>query len=335
MRLKTLATALLALALLVPASAGAYTPRHGKPCRHGYVKRFKHVKIEHGKRKGHRRKVRVCVKAKHQSATKIPPGPGTPAKTKLHAHLDPTFVRNPLDPFQVTYAYSASATQEVLGAATLSAEEPAPLPSGVLAFYSDGKLECAENVGGTKTGAECPVSYQALGSHEVTTIYSSGEQSATESETEVIEPLGTSARIGLSYEQFGDPAELASGWYWVGDLKLTTNSDPAGAGSAFDCGEPPAESNGVLTANGCFILGGSEALTEHVYATGACSSSDIHIQGSPPSTIEPSVLWPQRDDLEQGVFHLRATAGSHQGYAASETTVPLQFTITWRPEGCP
>ena len=67
----------------------------------------------------HRRQVKMrfgkCKRQAPKSAAPTPvPSPAS-AKVKLHAHLDPTYTRNPLDPFEVTYAYSASATQEPIG----------------------------------------------------------------------------------------------------------------------------------------------------------------------------------------------------------------------------
>ena len=156
---------LLALALLAHDAVG-YVPKHGKRCHHGYVTKHRVVK-----RHGHRRRVRVCVK-RHSGAT-----PSPSRRTVLHAHLDPTFTRDPGDPFRVTYQFSASATSEAVASASLasaSVEESTPLPSGVLSLYSDGSLECAINVGGSSDSGECPVRYAALGQHRVTTIYTSG-----------------------------------------------------------------------------------------------------------------------------------------------------------------
>jgi hypothetical protein len=147
------ALAVFAVAFLASAAFGARQPHRyapkGNHCRKGY-------------RKVHKRHHKIfCVR----KATKGAGKPIAVPKVRLHAHLDPTFTRDPLDPFKVTYTYSASATQEVVGRASISSEDAAPLPSGVLALYSDGKLECAVNVGSGVEGSECPVSYQALGEH--------------------------------------------------------------------------------------------------------------------------------------------------------------------------
>lgn len=196
MRFLTILAALVIFwALAVsPAFAGKsphrYSPKAGAHCR----KHYKRVK--------HRKRV-FCVKRAAKSQR--------PEDVKLHAHLDPAFTRDPLNPFRVTYAYSASATEESVGRSSAPArasdEAPAQLPSGVLAFYSDGSLECAVNVGGAVMGGECPVTYQALGQHRVTTIYTSGEESATETEIETIDPLSTLTNVTIDYYDLGSGPE--------------------------------------------------------------------------------------------------------------------------------
>lgn len=199
----------LALALALPASASAHKPQHYRlqhhhaHCRHGF-----HRKAV----RRHRRRVVLCVQTKHHrkphprpidTSTPAPtPTSSAPSRTVvLHAHLDPSFTRDPHNPFRVTYAFSASATAEPSGrTAKLAASEPAPLPEGVLALYSDGALECAINVGGEATGGECPVTYAALGEHTVTTIYTSGETAATATEVESIQPIATTTTAALTYE---------------------------------------------------------------------------------------------------------------------------------------
>ena len=167
-----------------------YSPKHGAKCR------------THYKRVKHRHKA-YCVRTRSTRESARHPASVLPVQLdrKLHSHLDPTFTRDPLNPFKVTYAYSASASQEAAPQlrAVGVAEEPAPLPSGVLSLFSDGKLECAINVGGSATGSECPVGYQTLGSHTVTIIYTSGEQSATETEVEQIDPLATDTTLTVDY----------------------------------------------------------------------------------------------------------------------------------------
>ncbi|HTZ63472.1 MAG TPA: hypothetical protein VMB51_05155 [Solirubrobacteraceae bacterium] len=163
-------------------------PKHER-CRTDYWKRVEHRRIH-----GREVKQTWCVWRAPKPAAGLAPAsapavhPAAPAPRPsyaLHAHLDPSFTQDPADPLNVTYSYSASAEQLTDG---VSEDAPA-LPSGVLAFYSDGLLACSIDVGGAATGGECPVSYEHFGSHEVDVIYSSGEASATTGvETVAIEP---------------------------------------------------------------------------------------------------------------------------------------------------
>ncbi|MGH2878964.1 MAG: hypothetical protein ACRDK4_05070 [Solirubrobacteraceae bacterium] len=193
------AAATLMLAAAFAASASAHPVKHHLHCKPHYVKRTVTIrKHRHGRLvKVHKT---VCVKVKVKAQPTPAPQAVAPASRaiKLKAHLDPSFTRDPSDPFKVTYAYSASATSELL-AAPLTAE-PAPLPEGVLSLYNDGLLACSINVGATAAGGECPVTYSKLGEHTVTTIYSSGATSATETEVEHIEPIATKVTLTASYE---------------------------------------------------------------------------------------------------------------------------------------
>jgi hypothetical protein len=313
MHFRTLAIALAVFGLVAASPVLAKSPHrytlHGKHCKRGY-------------RKARRPHKTFCIK---RPAKK---GAALAEKVKLHAHLDPSYTRNPLDPFEVTYAYSASATQEPLGrSASISAEEPASLPSGVLAFYSDGRLECAVNVGGSAVGSECPVEYQALGEHRVTTIYSSGEQSATETEVESIQPLPTSTGLDLSYEA-RVPLATTGGLWWIGDLKLNTTASPTGLAVSIGCG---GGAPNHLTTSGCYEINNSH---QHVYAnpTGSCSAPElgaIYIAESPSTT--GSALMPE--DVELGAYHARASVAGVDGYMPSEAITPIQFTpeVTFAP----
>jgi hypothetical protein len=332
MRLKTLALALLLFGLLTAGAEGAtrktsgphrYSPKQGHHCKRGY------------RRVKHRHKV-LCIKRRHKK-----PAPKTTAseKVKLHAHLDPTYTRDPLNPFKVTYDYSASATQEPVAAASASSEAPAPLPSGVLAFYSDGKLECAINVGGAIDSSVCPVTYTALGNHTVTTIYSSGEQSATETEVEHIAPLPTTTTLSVTYEPLKAPVPVPdSSWEWVGDLAITWGAEPSAVSAHVDCGEEPSQPFGVVTASGCYRFNGVPE-HEHVYEwPGGCDEATN--KGVGPVYISSSFTDPNpaaqipAKKFEDGAYHLRASvaAGSiggssvaNAGYLPSEATAPLQF----------
>ena len=171
-------------------------------CKAQYVKKVERVKV---KKHGHTRVVSeaFCVRLASKTvlpkvvAPITPPGPVvTPpasfvpqapghVETVLHAHIDPSFVQSPTDPYKVTYQYSASATEGSSGTSVAS------LPEGVLNLFSDGLLACSINVGGQVMGGECTVIYAKLGEHGVIVTYTSGTSNGTETYVEHIEPFPT------------------------------------------------------------------------------------------------------------------------------------------------
>jgi hypothetical protein len=172
-------------------------------CKAQYVKKVARVKV---KKHGHTRVVSetICVRLASKTvlpkvvAPITPPGPvvtppasSVPApvpgrvETVLHAHIDPSFVQSPTDPYKVTYQYSASATEGSSGTPV------ANLPEGVLNLFSDGLLACSINVGGPVMGGECTVTYTKLGEHGVIVTYTSGTSNGTETYVEHIEPFPT------------------------------------------------------------------------------------------------------------------------------------------------
>ncbi|MFZ2050934.1 MAG: hypothetical protein WAU69_08405 [Solirubrobacteraceae bacterium] len=198
-------TAAVLLTLALPGAASAHAKPKTVHCKSGYAREARKVKERRHGKTIHVR-VEVCVKRKASKATPETLAPSAPAvkrTVKLHAHLDPTLARDPTNPFQVTYSYSASATTETLtdGAALDAPAEPTSLPDGVLTLYNEGLLACSINVGAETTGGECPILYSSLGDHTVTTIYTAGEGSATETETENIEPFATTTTVSARYEQ--------------------------------------------------------------------------------------------------------------------------------------
>lgn len=187
-KLATLTAAVL-VSLAAPVSVLATTsnkpyqlkhPKH-EHCRAHYVKRLEAHRV-HGKRVKQTWCVYVAPKIETSgTAPAVAPPATAPAATtakpsySLHARLDPSFTQDPADPLDVTYSYSASAEtlSENIAQATPS------LPSGVLAFYSEGLLACSIDVGGETTGGECAVAYSTFGAHSIDAVYSSGEASAT------------------------------------------------------------------------------------------------------------------------------------------------------------
>jgi hypothetical protein len=212
-KLTLLLTLAVIAALTFGATADGYVPKRGKACHKGYVKKHRVVK-----RHGHKKRVRVCVKKR-----KAAPGafPASTRRTLLHARLDPSYTRDPKDPFTVTYQYEGSASAVVTQQGEVT-EEPTPSPSGVLALYSDGSLECAINVGGPLDEAECPVTYLALGEHRVTTVYTAGDQSATATEVKTIEPLPTTTALTATFSP-APPHEASTGVYLLGELTAQTS----------------------------------------------------------------------------------------------------------------
>jgi len=182
-------------ALVLPAAAFAGTgkqyvlPHPGRErCKVHYVK-----KVERVKRREHHRTVKAretfCIYVAPKPATPPTAPPATVVASRtahLHAHLDPSFVQSPTNPFAITYSYSASASYSTEG---VSEESPEPnLPEGVLNLYADGLLACSINVGGNVTGGECPT-HETMGPHTVVVTYTSGQTSATETSIETVSPF--------------------------------------------------------------------------------------------------------------------------------------------------
>jgi len=141
-----------------------------------------------GKISGSGRSVEVTVVARGKghsarSTTSFTQG-GTvaisPKSTMLGVHLDPTYTQDINHQLNVTFQYSAAATQ---------GGSSRPLPSGILDFYSDGLLKCSIAVEGSTRGGDCPVVYKEFGHHTVITEYLSGSYNATETDVEDIEPI--------------------------------------------------------------------------------------------------------------------------------------------------
>ncbi len=168
------------LVVLVVASAvgpgDALSAGHNKTtklkCKTGFVRKAKIVR-KHGKP----RVVHYCRKKKVKKSAMPTPAPAVPPASEAakssgripHSHLDPTFERNPLDPFDTTWFYSASATEEITDAQGGVSTAPAPLPEGTLSFFVDGSLECAIDVGPGNESSHCPVTLKTLGPERVTT----------------------------------------------------------------------------------------------------------------------------------------------------------------------
>jgi len=327
-KILTIALAVLALAVAVaaPPALAANAPRHHK-APHRYALKHGHHCRKQYKRVRHGRKV-YCVRRKTRAVSKTAPAaPAAQApieKVKLKAHLDPTFTRNPLNPFEVTYSYSASASAQAFSteSVALGVEEPTPLPSGVLALYSDGKLECATNVGGSLSGSECPVTYEALGTHRVTTIYSSNElENATETETETIGPLATTTTTDATFVQ-QPPHEVSMNQWRVGTLGVSVQGSvpgtlSLGCGGEAGCIEP---ASGIGETPVYVEVGGFDDADEPIFELREPQASGDLVS---------------LDHFAAGTFHVRGTLSPAAGYIPSAATAPVTIVPTLLPVAFP
>jgi hypothetical protein len=125
----------------------------------------------------------------------------TGAKITYKTAVDPSFTQSPTDPLAVTYAYSANAIEQT-GQDTLNLAADDDLPSGILNLYSatvpggPQELYCSINVGGSTSGAGCPITYTTTGIYAVTTEYiPTGATAVTETDSETIAPYATTASL--------------------------------------------------------------------------------------------------------------------------------------------
>lgn len=267
---RTAALTILAM-LALAATASAHKPHKHKCPAHTIAK----TKIV--KRHGHKTRERVCVHATPRKpiVIHVPAQPGQPVPlakapapktTRLHAHVDPTFTQNPTDPADVTYAYSASASET--DALVLGAEDPTPeLPEGLLNLYSNGKLACSMTVAGSTEGGECPVTYTHFGEQTITTTYTSGAASATETETVTINPGATTTTLTATtatcdesttvyeWEFGGKHEELPITDQWC-SYTLTPKSTTA-AGGTDETTVSPADGVTMLTGSGTLTVAGT------------------------------------------------------------------------------
>lgn len=186
--------------------------------------------------------------------TTTPEGPGTPEEEvttgtpEVQAAIGLGFKQNPLVPNEVTWRYSATATRTVT-ADGVTETESVPLPEGALAFFVDGKLECEITALGAIAGSACTVDLQALGEHEVETIYSAtgGATSSTVTRTDFVDKYPTQTNLQVSVEpvapEYLEIGPNAYGFiqygFEVGRLRVTATTTP-GSYPTFDCEGQPA-----------------------------------------------------------------------------------------------
>jgi hypothetical protein len=272
--------------------------RHGRVvCTHRCKKHLKRVRQTYH-RMGHVRRRTACIRT-HQPAsathdttitTTVTGENGQQQTVRLRAHLDPTYTRNELDPYEVTYAYSASAAIEGSG----GTEEPAALPYGVLQLYNDGVLipGCSINVGGEVTGGNCLMNYRnngGLGEHTITTLYISGESSATITEVENIEPLPSSITIDRYEYVFDRNREGESGEESIGHFLITETTAPFAESELFSLGTETGISGWINGDEGKGIFPGTA-----IYWTPNGEFPPTHLSGwgtkTETKTFEPEVI---------------------------------------------
>lgn len=317
MRLRTLAVAVTGLALLASPAAQAKSvhsyplPQGKHHCRSGYRKVVK-------KHKG--RLAARCVKTKAKAAPVAPPV----ARRLLHAHLDPSFTQDPANPFSVDFSYSASASEEVFSEGR-ALVQPAPLPEGTLSFYLDGSLECAVNVGGANSSSQCPVALKSLGAHKAITTYTSGAESSTVTETEIISPVRTTSTLTAAYEESAESVWNPDKHAWlVGHLALYAATSPPSATNltapesfrSLNCDEEPS----------CVPILKEELVLEHAVLDPEGNAS-VPVYRTETSEVElgDGHLLVPAGEIEGGALHLRWTPFFNAGYEKSEAKTTLQF----------
>lgn len=332
--------------------------RHGRVvCTHRCKKHFKRVRKTY-RLKGRVRRKALCIKRSSKEGTTTPRAvTGENGKrVRLRAHLDPTYTRNPLDPYEVTYAYSASAGIERPG----GSEEPTALPYGVLQLYNDGVLipGCSINVGGEVTGGDCVMDYYqhgGLGEHTLTTLYISGESSATITEVENIEPLPSSIAIDKYEYMLDSTREGESGEESVGHFVITETATPFVESGFFylsiETGisgqvETEAEGGtfagtsiywtptGELPPTGLSGWGGAEAKTFTPKVIVSCTEPDPRVTIEPESFHKPWWHFPtpvaggrppnlRVSEFGDGSHPLTATRHATSGYTGSRASANI------------
>jgi hypothetical protein len=176
-------------------------------------------------------------------------GPGTPKEevptgaTQVQVAIGLGYKQNPLVPNEVTWRYSATATRTVTTDGVTETRS-VPLPEGELAFFVDGKLDCEITALGAIAGSACTVPLQALGEHEVETIYSAtgGGPSSTVTRTDFVDRYPTQTNLQVSVEpvapEYLEIGPNAYGFiqygFEVGRLRVTATTSPGGY-PTFDC----------------------------------------------------------------------------------------------------
>lgn len=363
-----LAAALIAGLIAVPASASALSKPEARSKSNAKVRTFlarsswaqrarigrcrhkaKHRVVCFGAVRGESRtcRVRIVVAGKRKRAKlrrrKCHAQPLRAARiVRLSAWLGSP-AREPLDPFRVTYPHGASATSQL---ASLGGEPaPEPTPPGVLALYVDGILECAENVNIANPDATCPVDYDALGTHKVTTIYTSGSESAADTMVHDVEPLATETALDLGYADLpGGSEALEDGTRcnWTSGCDYSCHFVGSGGPGEEECHFTQEWRLGTLTISAGSVPAGAVSLqcsgtciaVPHTLEGNATASILMHAQGSGRrfpvgNSTPPSCEWMKEhaDAWRADLTRIELTATSTaSGYVRSAITRALAFS---------
>jgi hypothetical protein len=353
---------LVVVASQVTAPADASTAHHHKPKPHKiHCKANQRIRRKVIKLKGKRTTKLVCVKKavgkKTATTPTAPPATEPEAGPKSsrripHSHLDPSFEQSPLNPFSTTWHYSASATEEVTDAKGVVESFAAPLPEGTLSFFVNGSLECAVNVGPGNEESACDVMLKALGPQKVTTTYSSGSLSSTETEIDNVEPVQATTALSYTYEQW-TTGEATSKGEQVGTLNLhlavtpTLAAEDTGWSNRFPtcrseelpaCVPVPQMKFGIIQP--LFDAEGNAAVP--VYMRENAGEAEVLIDAIPPGSSTSEVTWHPLSEIEDGSHYLRYESHYVAGYSGNgtveilggriEATYTTKTTLAFAPD---
>jgi hypothetical protein len=349
--------AMALLTMVAVATAGAKAPiRHPRSalhCKEGSESFSKSVRSD-GKSKVVRGCRRQAVKPK---STTVPPAPTTAppttvtppetttppgtepvvtsGPTEVHAAIGTGFVQNPLVPDEVTWSFSASATQTVTTDG-VSQTETVPLPAGELAFFVDGKLECEIHAIGAIDGSACTSLVKGLGAHEIEAIFTNGELSSTAVRTDYLDKYPTQTNLQVSIEptlpEYIEVGEAPDGiqpeyGYEVGRLRITGSVDP-GSYPTFSCeGEPVGclipDAAGLKAHNGSVTV---PLYAKHVYNFATeLGEWEVAFDAYEPSLRKEGRLWKFPEE-SVGAYFFHAVAEPNLSlYEPSSVTVPLNL----------
>jgi hypothetical protein len=260
-----------------------------------------------------------------------------PGEPEVQAVIGTGFKQNPLVPNEVTWHYSATASESVIKNG-VETTKSVPLPKGVLAFFVDGKLECEIDAGGAIAASACTVALQELGAHEVETIFSGDEgESDTASRTDLIGRYPTQTNLQVSIEPV-PPQERQVGWtetlqsypiygFEVGRVHITGTTTPGGY-PTFSC---EGFGSGCLIPEESSLAAHGGSLNLPLWAKHArnpvTEKEEWHVafSASDPALQKSGNFW-QYPDESVGAYFLHVVSKPNATlYEPSSTTLPLDL----------